>query len=293
MATPPPPSITPVADPAAETLVAARAVTHRFGDDPVLADVDLVLDRDSFTGIVGPSGAGKTTLLRVLLGSLAPSSGRVDRRAGLRIGYVPQVEAVDWSFPVTVGEVALMGRAPEHPWPWTGRSERLAVAGMLDRLGLAGLERRHIRDLSGGQQQRVFVARALLQGAGLLVLDEPTAGVDVATRHDLLHLLADLHHDRGVAIVLTTHDLNGLAAHLPHLVCLNRSVVASGAPIDVLTPPVLEATFGAPMEVLVHSGLPVVVDVHHHVHPAPARTEQAPHGHPPPGSPKGSRRAAG
>ena len=126
-------------------------------------------------------------------------------------------------------------------------------------LGLGGLENRHIRELSGGQQQRVFVARALFHRPELLVLDEPTSGVDVRTRHEVLHLLADLH-DEGVSIILSTHDLNGLAAHLPRLVCLNSEIIADGSPVEVLTPEVLEQTFGAPMEVLIHGGMPVVVD---------------------------------
>jgi ABC-type Mn2+/Zn2+ transport system ATPase subunit len=252
-------------------LVELTAVRHRYGrrstSDEVLGGVDLTIEPGTFTGIVGPSGSGKTTLLRLVTGALVPTAGLVTRRPGLRIGYVPQVETVDWSFPVSVGDVALMGRPPAHRWPWATGGERAAAADVLERLGIAGLERRHIRDLSGGQQQRVFVARALLQGADLLVLDEPTSGVDVRTRHDLLHLLGDLHRAEGVSVVLTTHDLNGLAAHLPQLIALNRSVVATGTPSEVLVPAVLEATFGAPMEVLVHSGLPVVVDrpaIHHH-----------------------------
>lgn len=258
-------------------LVDLVGVSHRYGrrpgSDEVLHDVTMSVGAGTFTGIVGPSGSGKTTLLRLVTGALDPTSGAVTRRAGLRIGYVPQVETVDWTFPVSVGEVALMGRPPAHRWPWATPTERSAVGGVLERLGLSGLEGRHIRDLSGGQQQRVFVARALLQGAELLVLDEPTSGVDVRTRHDLLHLLADLHRTDGVALVITTHDLNGLAAHLPHLVALNRRVVATGTPTDVLVPSVLETTFGAPMDVLVHSGLPVVIDrppthrhAHHHGH---------------------------
>jgi ABC-type Mn2+/Zn2+ transport system ATPase subunit len=143
--------------------------------------------------------------------------------------------------------------------PWPSKEERAEVGVILERLGLGGLERRHIRQLSGGQQQRVFIARALLRRPELLLMDEPTAGVDVKTRHEILHLLHDLN-DGGLAIVLTTHDLNGVAAHLPQLVCLNREVIAAGKPGQVLTPEVLETTYGAPMDVLEHAGMPFVVD---------------------------------
>ena len=243
-------------------LLRLDGVTCAYAGTPVLLDADLEIAPTDFTGIVGPSGSGKTTLLRAMLGTVSPVSGRIWRRPGLRIGYVPQVETVNWSFPVTVAEAVLMSRTTGRRLPWSSASERAEVASVLDRLGIGGLGGRHIRELSGGQQQRVFLARALLRRPELLLLDEPTSGVDVRTRHDILHLLADLNLG-GLAVVLTTHDLNGIAAHLPQLVCLNTEITGRGAPREVLTPQVLERTYGAPMEVLEHGGMPIVVDPIH------------------------------
>jgi ABC-type Mn2+/Zn2+ transport system ATPase subunit len=242
-----------------DVLVHAERVTCVYERRAVVTDATLTIRPGDFVGVVGPSGSGKTTLLRAILGTVVPSGGTVTRGPGLSVGYVPQVETVNWSFPVTVSEVVLMARTRGRMLPWASRSERAEVDAVLERLDIGGLGRRHIRELSGGQQQRVFIARALLGRPDLLLLDEPTSGVDVRTRHDVLHLLSDLNAD-GLAVVLTTHDLNGIASHLPRLVCLNNRVVAVGAPREVITPTVLEATYGAPMDVLEHSGLHIVVD---------------------------------
>ncbi len=240
-------------------LVRLDGVGVRLGRSLVLQGIDLQIGPSDFVGIVGPSGAGKTTLLRAVLGLQRATVGSTERRAGLRIGYVPQIGTVDATFPLTVTECVLLAGARRRGLPWASATERSDAKRVLGRLGLGDLADRHLRELSGGQLQRVFIARALLGDPDLLVLDEPTSGIDVRTRHEMLHLLGELHVD-GPAIVLATHDLNGMAAHLPDLICLNRTVVARGAPLDVLTPPVLEATYGASFEVLVHAGMPVVVD---------------------------------
>ncbi len=240
-------------------LVEVRGASFGYGGAAVLSDVSLTVRPGAFTGIVGPSGSGKTSLLRLLLGTARPQRGSVVRRPGVAVSYVPQLETVDWNFPVTVAECVLMSRPTRRLLPWATPAEKAEVADVLERLGIADLAHRHIRELSGGQQQRMFLARALLRQPSLLLLDEPTSGVDVGTRHEVLHLLDDLNRD-GLAIVLTTHDLNGMAAHLPHLVALHRRVVAAGPPHDVIVPDVLERTFGARMEVLQHLGMPVVVD---------------------------------
>jgi ABC-type Mn2+/Zn2+ transport system ATPase subunit len=246
-------------DGATPAIVAADRITVTYGGAPVLVDVDLTIERGDFVGIVGPSGSGKSTLLKALLGGIDPVSGTVRRRRDLSIGFVPQVERIDWNFPVTVTECVGMARNRGLRSPWIRRAERAEILDVLERLGLASLARRHIRDLSGGQQQRVFLARALFTGAEIVLLDEPTSGLDVKTRHEVIHLLGTLNRD-GVTIVLSTHDLNGIAAHLPTIVCLNRSVLGAGRPQDVLVPDVLERTYGSPMQVLEHGGMRVVVD---------------------------------
>ena len=236
---------------------------------PVIEDLTLAIRRGAFVGVVGPSGAGKTTLLRALLGAVPRMAGSIrifgeEISAGRvpKIGYVPQLETVDWNFPVTVREVVAMGLAVEgrlFSLPWLSRAHRSRVHALLQRLGIGELGDRHIRDLSGGQQQRVFLARALVREPRLLLLDEPTTGVDIKTRHDVLHLLAELNHE-GVTVVLTTHDLNSVAAHLPQVICLNRRLVAQGPPASVFTPSVLEATYGAEMVVVRQGELTVIAD---------------------------------
>lgn len=243
----------------ATALLTFEGVTCGYDGEPAIREVDLSVEPGGFVGLVGPSGSGKTTMLRAALGAIRPSKGHVRRADGLRVAYVPQIETVNWDFPVTVFETVLMARTSGRLLPWPSAVERREVDQVLDQLGLPGLGRRHIRELSGGQQQRVFLARALLSRPQLLLLDEPTSGVDVRTRHEVLHLLADLNSE-GIAIVLTTHDLNGIAAHLPQLVCLNGEVIASGTPAEVITPEVLQRTYGAPMDVLIHGGMRVVVD---------------------------------
>jgi ABC-type Mn2+/Zn2+ transport system ATPase subunit len=242
----------------AAPLVAVRDLSGGYGATPVLRGVSLEIPRGQFVGLVGPSGAGKTSLLKALLGGLPQASGQVvvagqavtPGSPPRGVGYVPQIQTVDWTFPVTVEDVVLMGRTRRMGLlPWPSRADRTAVDATLQRLGLGGLRRRHIRELSGGQQQRVFLARALIGEPELLILDEPTASVDVKTRDDILHLLAELNR-QGVTIVLTTHELNAVAAHLPYVVCVNGGIVAQGSPLVIFTEEILSRTFAADMRVI-------------------------------------------
>ncbi len=248
--------------------VELRDVTAGYGGESVLRGLSVRLERGEFAGIVGPSGSGKTTLLRLLTGRADRHQGHLEvlgspvrsGRAPHGVGYVPQLEGVDWDFPVTVEQVVLLGdSASSPPVPWFSRAEKRQARELLDRLGLAGMHGKRIRELSGGQRQRMFLARALLRKCELLLLDEPTSGVDLATRGDVLRLLGELHH-LGLTVLLTTHDLNFVAAHLPRIVCLNGVVTADGSPREVLTPGALERTYGAPMRVLHDEDRVVVVD---------------------------------
>ena len=236
---------------------------------PVIEDVNLTIIEGDFVGIVGPSGSGKTTLLRALLGAAHVFGGRIEiggrppGHAEARVGYVPQLETVDWHFPVTVQEVVMMGLAARSGYlPWSSTRYRDAARNVMDRLGIDKLRHRQIRALSGGQQQRVFLARALVSEPRMLLLDEPTSGVDIKTRDDILHLLDELNHD-GLTIALTTHELNAVAAHLPWVVCINGSVIAEGAPERVFTPETLRRTYKADMNVIVHNGMTLVAEMPH------------------------------
>jgi ABC-type Mn2+/Zn2+ transport system ATPase subunit len=213
----------------------------RYERVTALAGVSFDLPRGTAMGIVGPNGSGKSTLLKTVAGLVEPASGTVrvqgkppDRLAPGTIGYVPQIEDVDWSFPVSVRDVVAMGRYPRlGPFRPFSAHDRRAVDRAIEALDLGKLAGRHISELSGGQQQRVFVARAIAQEPLLLLLDEPTTGVDAATEESLLRLVRGLVAD-GLPVLMTTHDLDRAADWFDRLIVVDRRILADGTPENVL-----------------------------------------------------------
>jgi manganese transport system ATP-binding protein len=223
-----------------DAAVLAQDLIVKYEDFTALEGVTLSVRYGEAVGIVGPNGSGKSTLLKALAGLLQPAAGRL-RVLGMEPGklppgsvaYVPQVEAVDWSFPATVWDVVAMGRFSRlRFWQHFGKHDREVVQRALGAVNMASLAARHVSQLSGGQQQRVFVARAIAQEPRLLLLDEPTTGVDAETEEALRALVRQLVAN-GLPVLMTTHDLDRVTEWFDRLMVLDRKVLALGTPEHV------------------------------------------------------------
>lgn len=227
-------------------------LTVTYAGEPVLERLSLVLPEASLCGLVGRNGAGKSTLFRAVMGFLTPARGRV-RIGGLPVplaqrhqlvAYVPQSEQVDWQFPLRVRDVVLMGRYGRMPLlRLASAADRRAVEEALERLDLLPLADRQIGALSGGQRKRAFLARALAQGARLLLLDEPFTGVDLASEQLILDTLVDLRRD-GASALIATHDLEVIPRFCDRVALLQRRLLAFGPTAEVFTRANLLRTFG-------------------------------------------------
>lgn len=246
----------------AEVVAELEHVCVDFGGDRVLDQVDLRIRRGDFLGVIGPNGAGKTTLLRVLLGLVRPTCGHVRLfgqelrrfRDWHRVGYVPQkAVAFETRFPATVLEVVLSGRAGRvGAGRRFGPHDRGAAEAALRTTGLWELRDRLVGRLSVGQQQRVFIARALANEPELLLLDEPTVGVDPEGEERFYGLLRHLNRERGTTVVLVSHDVTAVAREVSQLACLNRTLFFHGPPEEALRAGMVERLYGARNLVVAH-----------------------------------------
>jgi len=260
--------------PQPEVVADLKDVTVSYRDHVVLRDITLQVHKGHYLAIIGPNGAGKTTLLKTMLGTIRPVSGTVsvfgrppwklgDERS--RIGYVPQVTTTDVSFPVTAREAVLMGRFGRigllrRPSP----EDREAADRAMTRVRITDIADEPIGRLSGGQRQRVYVARALANDPDLLLLDEPTTGVDVATIESFFELLHRLNQG-GMAIVVVSHDIGVVAQYADSIACVNMRLVAHGRPDEVLDGSVLACMYGPEAAYIGHGPVPHMV-LGQHVH---------------------------
>jgi zinc transport system ATP-binding protein len=234
--------------------IAIEGLTFTYDGVTVLEDVDLTVRHGAMDCMVGPNGGGKTTLLRLMLGLLRPNEGQVrvlgrpPAEVRRRIGYMPQHAHHDPQFPVTVMDVVLMGRLERH---WGGpyrRDDKRAALDALDEVGMADLSGRLFNALSGGQRQRVLIARALTCEPELLLLDEPTANVDVAVESRLYEILQELN--KRMTILVATHDLGFVADIVERVICVNRRVVVH--PTSEITGEVLQDIYGGDVRAVHH-----------------------------------------
>jgi len=216
------------------SLIQAQRLGVRIGARQILRDVDLSVRKREIVTVVGPNGSGKTTLLRVLIGAQSPSKGAVVREAGLRVGYVPQRLAIDQAMPLTVARwLALSGTKD--------REKHLQIA---EQVGISSLLKQQMSSLSGGEFQRALLAEALLVKPDLLVLDEPTQGLDQPAVASFYQLIEDVRDDLGCAVLMVSHDLHVVMRSSDHVICLNGHVCCQGPPTLVSAAPEYQALFG-------------------------------------------------
>lgn len=216
-------------------LIAARGLGIRLDGREILTDVDFEIRPGEIVTVVGPNGSGKSTLLKALIGAVKPSAGRVERAEGLRLGYVPQKLAIDASLPMTVGRFLSLPR----------RVSAEAIAAALDKAGVPDLANRQMKDLSGGQFQRVLLARALMDRPQILLLDEPTQGLDQPGSAAFYRRIEEVRSEMGCAVLMVSHDLHVVMAASDRVLCINGHVCCEGTPEIVAGAPEYRALFGS------------------------------------------------
>jgi ABC-type Mn2+/Zn2+ transport system ATPase subunit len=248
---------------AGRRLASLRGLAVGYGGPPVLSDVSFEVHAGERIGVLGPNGGGKTTLFRALLGELAPLHGSVELNS--RCAIVAQTERSRLDFPVTALDVAMMGTVARIAWyRRPGRAEKAEALEALAAVGMDDLVDRSFGDLSGGQRQRVLIARALVQEAKLLLLDEPFTGLDAVSADRLERLLADLSA-QGHGLLIATHDVEQ-ARGWDLVLCLNRRQIAFGTPSQALTRDSLAATYGGAVVTIPSTGERVLLPADHHHH---------------------------
>jgi zinc transport system ATP-binding protein len=253
-------------EPESAPIVSLAHVWVWLGDTLALQDVSLNIHEGRFIGLMGPNGGGKTTLLKTIVGLIRPDRGSVAVRgpAGRNIGYVPQEENIDPDFPVTaydVVEMGLYGRLGS--FPRVTEEHRAGVMEALRRVGMEKLAARSIGALSGGEKQRVSIARAIVARPSLLLLDEPTTGVDADARDDFFRTLQELRRELALTIILASHDIEVVPSQVDEVVCINQRVFVHAAPAEIENVGDFRSAYGCELEFLAHGRHPHRIIEHH------------------------------
>ena len=241
-------------------LITFDRATLGYGRRVVLSDITFDIPPGDCIGLVGPNGAGKTTILRAILGSLTPIRGTVTTAPGLRFGYVPQRDSVDYGFPLEVLDVVLMGRYDRigllrRP----SREDRRLAEAALDHVGIGHLAAQQLNALSGGQKQRVLIARALVGQPNVLVLDEPTNGMDLVSTTQILGLVRELHERDNLTVLMVSHALNEVANYVERIALVVERGFRVGTVAEIMTEDVLTRMYGIPVDVDEMHGHRIVV----------------------------------
>ncbi|MCS7265725.1 MAG: ABC transporter ATP-binding protein [Armatimonadetes bacterium] len=241
-------------------LVSVQQVSIGYGRKVVLEDVNMQLGEGEFWGFVGPNGSGKTTFVYALLGLIKPKRGQILWHRQVRIGYVPQREALDNLLPLSALDIILLGRIRKGGFLHRFSSEDFEKAlQAMEQVGIADLARLPFRELSGGQKQRVLIARALVTEPDLLLLDEPTNGLDLPTEHAIMELLRRIHAEGNVTIVFVTHLLSLAVNSATHLALFHDGHIIAGEIGELLSEQKLSATYQTPIAVYELNGYKVVM----------------------------------
>ncbi len=227
-----------------QRLLEIRDLSFQYGTEKVLTHLNLSIDSGEYLGLLGPNGSGKSTLIRLILGLIKPSSGQIVwHQTDLeQVGYVPQrISQTALDSPLNVTEIITSALARRPIWP--NRLEKQRIASLLKTLSIEDLAQKQLSQLSGGQRQRVFMARALVNQPKLLILDEPTIGVDGPSEEQFFNCLAQLHSQQGLTIILISHDLDSIAQAVSRVIFLNHKILADGPPEAILTDQLLAELF--------------------------------------------------
>lgn len=244
-------------------IISLKNIGFGYDNIPVLDKINFEVKQGDFLGIIGPNGSGKTTLLKIILGLLPPTQGSVGLfgvslskfKNWSKIGYVPQKAGANTvNFPISVFEIVAMGRINNSRFlDFATRKDKEVIFKSLEEVEMLKSKNRLISELSGGQQQRVYIARALASRPELLILDEPTVGVDIESQSKFYDLLKKLNQKHKLTLILVSHDVNAVAHEVTEIACINRTMIAHGPPREILHEDFVEKLYGKELRYVLHN----------------------------------------